>query len=447
MFTDQYIKSLISKKYPYRVYDNAADKGFGIQVSTNSRVFFIQYQSPVTHKRRFMRLGKYPHTPLKLARHQCRVARQLLDKGLDPQVERKRQQQRQLDELEAARKREEMENATGTVNQLFACYLTHLKNSGKVSYRQIKASFEKDIKPAIGNLKAREVKPIQIRNIIRSVYNRGSKIQASHIRSYLMAAYTFGLKADYDAVQSLDIQFRIEYNPARDIPVPARSQPGERNLSAEEIYALWHRLETSNMSNASRTVIRLLFATGGQRVQEVLHMRWDELDFERKLWELSSTRTKNGKPHVVPLSDLAISLVKEMHSDDIESEYVFPYKNDKDIPMPFRTITRAVSRFCELIEDADGNIVHSGFPKFVPKDIRRTVKSRMGEAGITKDIRDRLQNHALHDVSSKHYDRYDYLQPKKDAIIKWTEWLEEILNDHTLEIKADALMIQKRSIA
>jgi len=447
MFTDQYIKSLIPRNVPYRVYDKASDKGFGIQVSTASRVFFIQYQSPITRKRRFMRLGKYPDTPLKLARHQCRAARQLLDNGLDPQIERQKQRQRQLEELEAARKRQELENATGTVNQLFECYLAHLKNSGKVSYKQVKSSFEKDIKPAIGNLKAREVRPIQIRNIIRSVYNRGSKIQASHLRTYLMAAYSFGLKADYDAVNSLDIQFRIEYNPARDIPVPARSQPGERNLSAEEIYALWHRLETSNMSNATRTVIRLLFATGGQRVQEVLHMRWDELDFDRKVWELSSTRTKNGKPHVVPLSDLAISLIKIMCSDDVESEYVFPYKNDNDLPMPFRTITRAVSRFCEHIEDTDGNVVHSGFPKFVPKDIRRTVKSRMGEAGISKDIRDRLQNHALHDVSSKHYDRYDYLQPKKDAIIKWTSWLEEILNNHSLSNKFDASLNQKQSIA
>ena len=51
----------------------------------------------------------------------------------------------------------------------------------------------------------------------------------------------------------------------------------------------------------------------------------------------------------------------------------------------------------------------------------------MGEIGISKEIRDRLQNHALHDVSSKHYDRYDYLQPKKDAINTWNEWLENTI--------------------
>jgi hypothetical protein len=63
------------------------------------------------------------------------------------------------------------------------------------------------------------------------------------------------------------------------------------------------------------------------------------------------------------------------------------------------------------------------FNKFIPRDIRRTVKSRMGELGLSKEIRDRLHNHALHDVSSKHYDRYDYLPQKKQAMDSWTEWL------------------------
>lgn len=43
----------------------------------------------------------------------------------------------------------------------------------------------------------------------------------------------------------------------------------------------------------------------------------------------------------------------------------------------------------------------------------------MGELGIAKDLRDRLQNHALNDVSSKHYDRYEYLPEKRRALELW----------------------------
>ena len=47
----------------------------------------------------------------------------------------------------------------------------------------------------------------------------------------------------------------------------------------------------------------------------------------------------------------------------------------------------------------------------------------MGELGISKSIRDRLQNHALQDVSSKHYDRYEYMPEKRIALESWERQL------------------------
>ncbi|MEZ9548040.1 integrase, partial [Vibrio crassostreae] len=60
---------------------------------------------------------------------------------------------------------------------------------------------------------------------------------------------------------------------------------------------------------------------------------------------------------------------------------------------------------------------------FTPRDLRRTCKTLMGELGISKSLRDRLQNHALNDVSSKHYDRYEYLPEKRIALESWQQKL------------------------
>lgn len=38
---------------------------------------------------------------------------------------------------------------------------------------------------------------------------------------------------------------------------------------------------------------------------------------------------------------------------------------------------------------------------------------------VSKGLLDRIQNHALQDVSSKHYDRYDYLREKRKALELW----------------------------
>jgi predicted metallo-beta-lactamase superfamily hydrolase len=52
----------------------------------------------------------------------------------------------------------------------------------------------------------------------------------------------------------------------------------------------------------------------------------------------------------------------------------------------------------------------------------------LGEQGVDKQIRDRLQNHAFLDVSSVHYDRYDYFEEKKYAVSVWDNYLRKTLN-------------------
>ncbi len=54
------------------------------------------------------------------------------------------------------------------------------------------------------------------------------------------------------------------------------------------------------------------------------------------------------------------------------------------------------------------------------RDLRRTWKTLAGKAGIAKEIRDRIQNHSLQDVSSKNYDRWNYMPEKRAAMAKWT---------------------------
>lgn len=45
----------------------------------------------------------------------------------------------------------------------------------------------------------------------------------------------------------------------------------------------------------------------------------------------------------------------------------------------------------------------------------------MGGIGVSEELSDRIQNHALQDVSSKHYDRYDYLPEKRKALGSWED--------------------------
>jgi len=96
--------------------------------------------------------------------------------------------------------------------------------------------------------------------------------------------------------------------------------------------------------------------------------------------------------------------------------YLFPAANNLE-SLKVDGFSQAITRLLKRIN----------IEKFTPRDLRRTFKTLTGEAGISKEIRDRLQNHALQDVSSLHYDRYDYLKEKRAAMDIWNDYLMNIV--------------------
>ena len=67
-------------------------------------------------------------------------------------------------------------------------------------------------------------------------------------------------------------------------------------------------------------------------------------------------------------------------------------------------------------------------PVVTNRDLRRTWKTLAGQAGLSKEIRDRIQNHTLQDVSSKSYDRWNYMPEKRMGMKKWNGFVQAMLN-------------------
>lgn len=70
-------------------------------------------------------------------------------------------------------------------------------------------------------------------------------------------------------------------------------------------------------------------------------------------------------------------------------------------------------------------------PTVTNRDMRRTWKTLAGKAGLAKEIRDRLQNHTLQDVSSKSYDRYSYIAEKREAMEIWDQFVRGMIKSKT----------------
>lgn len=78
----------------------------------------------------------------------------------------------------------------------------------------------------------------------------------------------------------------------------------DRVLTAGELVAVWRAAD----GDAFGPIVRLLLLTG-QRREEVAAMRWSELDLQTALWRLPGERTKNGRPHDVPLSAAVLRIL------------------------------------------------------------------------------------------------------------------------------------------
>jgi integrase len=95
-----------------------------------------------------------------------------------------------------------------------------------------------------------------------------------------------------------------EVNPIIGTLKPQDAEPRSRVLSDEELAAIWR----ASGNDAYGRVIKLLILTGARR-GEVGGMRWSELDLDRAIWMIPPQRTKNKKPHALPLMPSTLDII------------------------------------------------------------------------------------------------------------------------------------------
>ena len=101
----------------------------------------------------------------------------------------------------------------GTVADLFEAYVKYLKDQGKPSWKDAEKGFNMVADTLGRNRPAREIEPEEIVEVIRPIYERGKKSMADHVRSYVHAAYNWGLKSEHDYRSASQRRFRLVYNP------------------------------------------------------------------------------------------------------------------------------------------------------------------------------------------------------------------------------------------
>ncbi len=375
------------------------------------RSWSIRYRNAGGEHRRKL-IGPYPSISLAKAREEARKIKGTVAGGADVVATER------LTKAEEKRKR--LNTLTGLAEAYFndAELGTHRSNAKPKRASTIteeKRVFEVMVKPEFGSEPVAKITRAEIQAFV----TKQSKKAASRGRSCLNVIrqlMSYGIR-----------QGVVETNAAHDIAVTA-AEPRERVLTDAELQAVWKACERPgdikglHMSLDMGIALRLAIVTM-QRGIEVTGMAWSEIDEDAKTWLIPADRMKGKRPHLVPLSDLALKILKEAKETIKGEDFVF-YSARTEQPVDRRSFSRAMNRLMKELK----------LPAATPHDFRRTGATNLTSerVGIPRFIVSQVIAHAgdtggAAAVTGRHYDRNDYLPEKRRALDAWAALVEEIV--------------------
>ena len=175
----------------------------------------------------------------------------------------------------------------------------------------------------------------------------------------------------------------------------------DRVLSDDEIRRVWKATEGPGAFNA---IVRALLLTG-QRREEVSGLTWSELDPGFSVWTLPASRSKNGKPHVIPISAQMEALLRAQ-----------PRVSGTDLVFPGeRGVFSGWSKSKARLDR------RSGVSDWTLHDLRRTVATGLQQLGVRLEVTEAVLNHVREAAAGivGVYQRHTWADEKRAALDAW----------------------------
>jgi integrase len=396
-------------------------EGFGVRVQASGRkTYVIRYRAPDAKRtQRKMTIARCSDLPPDRARDQARKVFAQVAEGQDPVGEAK-----------------PAPTSKATVERMFQGYVAHMRKKGRISADEVERMLlqaRHNAADALGRERpVVEVTPADIVDYVSRFYDAGHRGAADKARSYVASAFAWAITSANDYTTKDRQDWGLERNPAADVAKDTGAiTTRDRNLAADEMRELWQATEigTPGFSIEMAAAIRMMICCG-QRVQETLRIEGAEIDLGAALWRMPAHKSKIKRQHTIPLPRQAVEVLRDLISRHGDGP-LFPgrvgYENEK---ASHRSVNQAIRRW---LRRRDVNV-----PAFQARDLRRTWKSRAHDAGIDRFTRDLIQQHAKNDTGSKNYDRADYLPQMREAMAKWSRWLDAVVDGGAVQELAAA---------
>jgi len=351
------------------------------------------YRRPVTGKRNTLSLGTYPETGLAEARSRHGEARKALAAGIDPGEQRK------------AEKAAGLERAGNSFEVVAREWLA--KQAWVPGYRdKVEAWLVNDVLPYIGGKPVAEVNAPDFLRVARRIEERGAVESAHRILQNCGQVMRYAIATG-----------RAERNPVADLKGALTTAEGRHHAAITDPLALGGLLRAIEgysgdpVTRAALKLAGLLFVRPG----ELRHAEWEEIDLDKAEWNIPAGKMKMRQPHLVPLCDQAVAILRELHPLTGRGQYVFPGGRSAKRPMSDNAINAALRR---MGYGSDVMTAH-GF--------RATARTLLDEVlGFRPDYIEHQLAHAVKDPNGRAYNRTAHLAERRKMMQGWADYLDEL---------------------
>ncbi|EJU2023875.1 tyrosine-type recombinase/integrase [Escherichia coli] len=398
--TDAKIRTLKPSDKPFKVSDS---HGLYLRVKPGgSRHWYLKYR--ISGKESRIALGAYPAISLSDARQQREGIRKMLALNINPVQQRAA--------VRGSRTPEKVFK-----NVALAWHKSNRKWSQNTADRLL-ASLNNHIFPVIGNLPVSELKPRHFIDLQKGIEEKGLLEVASRTRQHLS-----------NIIRHAVHQELIDTNPAANLG-GVTTPPVRRHYPALPLERLPELLERIGTYHQGRELTRhavLLMLHVFIRSSELRFARWSEIDFTNRVWTIPATRepiigvhysgrgAKMRMPHIVPLSEQSIAILKQIKDITGNNELIFPGDHNPYKPMCENTVNKALR---VMGYDTKKDICGHGF--------RAMACSALMESGLwAKDAVERQMSHQERNtVRMAYIHKAEHLEARKAMMQWWSDYLE-----------------------
>lgn len=298
-----------------------------------------------------------------------------------------------------------VERAKHSLGALLDEYVKLQQSKGRISAREAQCVFDLHVVaawPEVAQAPASDLSQEQVVDMLRRLVEQGKGRTSNKLRTYLRAAYQCAI--DVRVTASIPVAFKaygVETNP---VALTRRDRQfdcaDKRPLTADELRTYWRLIE--KLPGLRGKFLRLHLLTGGQRIEQLVRLRWADVRADSiTIYDTKGRPGQGARTHTVPIIKGA---ARDLQTFDRAGDHVF-------------STTKGVKAISgTTLSGWAAQVVGDAIDGFQLKRVRSGVETLLAANRISREIRGHVQSHGLTGIQARHYDGHDYMLEKRQAL-------------------------------